>query len=88
MQNLDEKDGQDNIGYENTEVRTDQDTRENARTETTDTGHNEGPAEDNKDRAGLRSESGKKSTGKESGNLEQGETKKEDKNESRERLDK
>jgi hypothetical protein len=71
MQNGDDKE-QDNIGYENTEVRTDQDTKENARTETTDTGNNEGPKEDKNDTAGLRSESGKKSIGKESGNLEEG----------------
>jgi hypothetical protein len=59
---------QDNIGYENTEVRNDQDNRENERVETTDTGHGEGAREDENDTGGLRSESGKKSMGKTSGN--------------------
>ena len=59
---------QDNIGYENTEVRADRDDVEENRPETTDTGHGEGPKEKKDDNAGLRSESGKKSLGKESGN--------------------
>ena len=62
------KPGQDNIGYENTEVRTDQDTKENDRTQTTDTGKGEGnkpkadtdKSFDDSNESGLRSESGKK----------------------------
>ncbi|MEJ7736015.1 MAG: hypothetical protein WKF97_01200 [Chitinophagaceae bacterium] len=76
MQNSEQKDsaggGQDNIGYENTEVRSDRDDKENGRLETTETGLDEGPQEKEEDNAGLRSESGKKSLGKESGNKEQG----------------
>lgn len=63
---------QSNIGYENTTERNDQDEKPNDRSETTDTGHHEGPVENKDDSAGLRSESGKKSKGGESGNLEQG----------------
>jgi hypothetical protein len=63
------EEGQDNIGYENTEVRAGQDDVEENRPETTDTGHNEGPKEKKDDNAGLRSESGSKSLGKESDNL-------------------
>ena len=65
--------GQDNIGYENTEVRTDQDNKENDRTQTTDTGIGEGnkpPADTDKsfdatNESGLRSESGKKTQARE-----------------------
>jgi hypothetical protein len=72
QESADPKDDQDNIGYENTETRNDQDDRENNRTQTTDTGHGEGPKENEADTGGLRSESGKKSLGKESGNKEPG----------------
>ncbi|MEJ7766296.1 MAG: hypothetical protein WKF89_00690 [Chitinophagaceae bacterium] len=66
------EEGQDNIGYENTEVRAGRDDVEESRTETTDTGNDEGPEEKKDDNAGLRSESGKKTLGKESGNLQKG----------------
>ena len=61
---------QENIGYENTEVRNDQDDRENKRMQPTETGQGEGAKENENDTEGLRSESGKKSLGKESGNDE------------------
>ena len=77
MQNSDQKpDGdnkQDNMGYENTNVRNDRDDKEINRVQTTETGHGEGPEEKEDDSAGLRSESGKKSLGKETGNKEEGE---------------
>jgi len=63
---------QDNIGYENTEVRNNQDDQENNRLQTTETGNSEGPEEKPNDSAGLRSESGKKSMASESGNVERG----------------
>ena len=63
---------QDNIGYENTKVRNSQDDQENKQVETTDTGNEEGPKEKKDDSAGLRSESGSKSTAGESGNVERG----------------
>lgn len=63
---------QDNLGYENTTTRTDTDKKENTRAETTETGNDEGPTEHKDDTAGLRSESGKKSMGKEQGNKELG----------------
>jgi hypothetical protein len=63
---------QDNMGYENTTTRNNQDDLENDRLETTDTGHSEGPEENKDDSAGLRSESGKKSRASESDNLERG----------------
>lgn len=66
------KNDQENIGYENTEIRNDQDDRENKRMQTTDTGHYEGAKENEDDKAGLRSESGKKSLGKELGNKDEG----------------
>ena len=66
------KNTQDNIGYENTQKRNDDDTQENDRVETTDTGHNEGPKERKNDSAGLRSESGSKTRAGESGNKEVG----------------
>ena len=62
------KKSQANIGYENNRKSTDEDDREQARMKTTETGYNEGPKEDINDTAGLRSESGKKTLGKESGN--------------------
>ena len=68
------EEGQDNIGYENTEVRASQDDVEEARPETTDTGKGEGPEEKKNDNAGLRSESGSKALGKESDNLHKGKT--------------
>jgi|GEM_PF-5391503 len=63
---------QDNIGYENTEIRNDEDDKENKRMEPAETGNNEGPVENKDDTEGLRSESGGKSLGKESGNKERG----------------
>lgn len=63
---------QDNIGYENTEIRNDQDDKEINRLQTTETGNNEGPEENKNDSAGLRSESGSKSTASESENLDRG----------------
>ena len=63
---------QDNIGYENTQTRNDQDTHENKRMKPAKTGSDEGPKENEKDTEGLRSESGKKSLGKKSGNKERG----------------
>ena len=56
----------------NTEIRNDQDDRENKRMQPTKTGDNEGPKENKDDTEGLRSESGGKSLGKESGNKERG----------------
>lgn len=61
---------QDNIGYENTEVRTDQDNKENDRTQTTDTDKGEGnkpPADkdksfDEQNNSGLRADSGEKTS--------------------------
>ena len=60
--------GQDNIGYQNTEVRTDQDNKENDRTKTTDTDKGEGnkpkadtdKSFDQSNDTGLRSDSGEK----------------------------
>ena len=60
--------GQDNIGYQNTEVRTDQDNKENDRTKTTDTDKGEGnkpkadtdKSFDEDNDTGLRSDSGEK----------------------------
>lgn len=63
---------QDNIGYENTEVRASQDDVEENRPETTDTEKDKGPKEKKEDNAGLRSESGSKTLGKESDNLQKG----------------
>ena len=63
---------QDNIGYENTEVRNDQDDRENKRMQPAKTGDSEGLVENKDDTEGLRSESGGKSLGKKSGNKERG----------------
>ncbi len=64
----DKKETQDNIGYENTKKSNNQDDKEQARMQTTDTGHDEGPKEDKDDTVGLRSESGSKTQGKVSGN--------------------
>jgi hypothetical protein len=63
---------QSNIGYENTKKTTNSDDRENNRVKTTKTGHGEGPKENEDDTEGLRSESGSKSLGKQSGNKERG----------------
>lgn len=59
---------QDNIGYQNTEVRSDQDDKENGRMPTTNTEKGEGnkpdadtdKSFDDSNESGLRSESGKK----------------------------
>lgn len=64
------EEGQDNIGYENTEIRAGQDNVEEDRPEDTETGQGEGPKEKKDDNAGLRSESGAKTLGKESDNLQ------------------
>ena len=64
---------QDNIGYENTEIRANEDDKENDRMQTTDTNNGDGnkpEADTGKDfddsnETGLRSESGKKTMGKE-----------------------
>ena len=66
------KNVQDNMGYENTKKRNDSDDREIDRVETTETGNNEGPTENEDDSAGLRSESGSKTRAGESGNKEVG----------------
>lgn len=63
---------QSNIGYENTEVRTDTDKMENAKEEPAKVTGKKQPVENKADNAGLRSESGKKTTAKKSGNLEKG----------------
>ena len=63
---------QTNIGYENTEVRTDTDKTEDTKAQPTKVTGKKTPVENKKDSAGLRSESGKKTTAKKSGNLEKG----------------
>ena len=56
---------QSNMGYENTEVRTDRDDMENTKAQpSAPTGKKE-PVENKDDSAGLRSESGKKTLGNE-----------------------
>ncbi|MEO6914813.1 MAG: hypothetical protein ABI151_03455 [Chitinophagaceae bacterium] len=61
-----------NIGYENTEVRTDTDKMEDTRAQTTKVTGKKALVENKKDSAGLRSESGKKTMAKKAGNLEKG----------------
>lgn len=65
--------GQDNLGYENTEVSTNQDNKENDRVQTTDTDRGEDGNKpeadtshtfDDTNSSGLRSESGKKTQAK------------------------
>ena len=64
---------QSNIGYENTEVRTDRDDMENTKAQPSKPTGKKAPVEDKNDSAGLRSESGKKTVAKKKGNLEKGE---------------
>ena len=63
---------QANIGYENTEVRTDTDKMEDTKAEPTKVTGKKQPVEDEEDNAGLRAESGKKTVAKKEGNLEKG----------------
>ncbi|MBE7173412.1 MAG: hypothetical protein INR73_22760 [Williamsia sp.] len=71
MSNQDKKD-QDNIGYENTKVRSDQDNKETDRPPTTNTESGEGnkpqpdkdKSFDDTNQSGLRAESGEKTRGK------------------------
>lgn len=63
---------QANIGYENTEVRTDTDKMEDTKAEPAKVTGKKQPVEDKEDNAGLRSESGKKTVAKKEGNLEKG----------------
>lgn len=67
-----EEKSQTNMGYENTEVRTDTDTKENTKVEPTKVTGQKAPVENEKDSAGLRAESGKKTVAKKTGNLEKG----------------
>ncbi len=61
------KDKQSNIGYENTKTRNDGDEKETARVSTSEPGTDNSPTDDD---AGLRSESGSKTQGQESGDHE------------------
>jgi hypothetical protein len=63
---------QANMGYENTEVRTDTDKMEATKAEPTNVTGEKQPVENEEDNAGLRSESGKKTVAKKEGNLEKG----------------
>ena len=63
---------QTNMGYENTEVRTDTDKKEDTKAQPAKVSGEKTPVENKKDSAGLRSESGKKTTAKKDGNLEKG----------------
>ena len=64
---------QSNIGYENTEVRTDRDDMENTKAQPSKPSGKKAPVENKDDSAGLRAESGKKTVAKKEGNLEKGE---------------
>lgn len=68
----DKNKSQANIGYENTQTGNDGDDRENKRMQPSTTGKGEGPKEKDDETAGLRSESGSKTLGKNPGDKKKG----------------